>query len=491
MAQRITVPFVGQTAVSRSLAVNNQATINFMQAVKGRGAKAPVVLESTPGLVDLEIVGDGAIRSSQMPASAIRAAPAIDLYGVWGSRLIAQTVASGNLDIGGLNANPGRVEMARGRSHIAMVDGTDGYTYDGTTFLQITDLDFPGNTGAGAPTHIRYLDGFFIVNDALTDNFFISAVEDPTAWNALDFDAAAVAPDNSLALTSTVSLLWIMGDQVAQAYYNSGNPDFPYDIVLNATQEVGILAPYSLAESDAGIFYLATTPEGGRFIYHIKGQAGAVITEDEQEAFLLTVTDPTDAYGFIYKQAGKSFYILQLSATSGLNGRTSSTLIFNIKTRTWESRELGDGTAWRAGGHGILGGDNIVGSRLQARRLRLDLTDFRDAGNNVTRTRRTQIYHVNNSLMDWWALVVDLEGGVGNLLAPGDDPMLKMRYSNDGGRTFSNFLLGEIGKIGDTTQRVVFRNLGSGRNRVFEIVVSDPVNVTIINAYAEVEVLGD
>ncbi len=491
MAQRINIPFVGQAARSRSVAVNNQATVNFMQAIKGRGAKANVILEPTPGLVDLEVVGDGPIRTRTMVASAIRAAPAIDLYGIWGSKLIAQTIASGNLEIGTLNANPARVEIARGRSHIAMVDGVDGYTYDGTTFAQITDLDFPGVSDSAKPTHIRYLDGFFIVNDATTDNFFISAVENPTSWNALDFEAASVAPDNALAHTSSNSLLWILGDETAQAYYNSGNPDFPYEIVLSATQEVGILAPYSLSESDDGIFYLATTPEGGRFVYQIRGQAGRVISEDEQENLLTLVTDPTDAYAFIYKQAGKSFYVLQLSASTGEDPRSSSTLIYNIKANAWESRELSDGSGWRAGGHGILNNQNIVGSRLQARRLRLDLSDFQDAGQEVIRKRRSMIYHVNNSLMDWWALVVDIEGGVGNITAPGADPMLKMRYSNDSGRTWSAFLMGEVGKIGDTLQRVVYRNLGSGRNRVFEIQISDPVNITIINAYAEVEVLGD
>lgn len=485
MAQRIEIPFVGQTAVSRSVVVNNQATVNFMQAVKGRGAKAPIVLEPTPGLVDLATLGDGAIRTSMMPNSAIRGG-ANDLYGVYGQKLMAQTILSGNLEIGTLNANPGRVPIARGRTHIAMVDGTDGYTYDGTTFAQITDLDFPAN-----PTHIIYLDGFFIVNESLTDNFYISAVEDPTSWNALDFEAASVAPDNALAHAATESLLWILGDETAQAYYNSGNPDFPYEIVLSATQEVGILAPDSLAESDDGLFYLATTPEGGRFVYQIQGQSGRIITEDEQEAFLTSVTDPTDAYGFIYKQAGKSFYVLQLSANIGDDPRASSTLIYNMKAQAWESRELADGTAWRAGGHGILNKRNLVGSRIQARNLNLDLTDFQDAGANVIRIRRSQIYHRMNKLLDWWALIVDLEGGVGNIAAPGEDPMLKMRYSDDAGRTYSNFLLTSIGKIGETTARAIYRNLGQGRNRVFEIVISDPVNVTITNAYAEVEVLGD
>lgn len=491
MARRITIPFVGETAVSRSVSVNNQATVNFMQAVKSRGAKSTYVLEPAPGLVDRAALGNGPIRSSKMVSSVIRGAGK-ELYGVYGTKLMAQTVSSGNIEIGTLDSNPGRVHMARGRNYIAMVDGVSGYTYNGTTFAKITSLDFPGNfVPAGKPTHMDYIDGFFVVNDANTDNFYISGLEDPTSWNALDFEAASVAPDNALAHIATESLLWIFGEETGQAYYNNGDPDFPYEIILSATQDVGILAPDSLAKSDAGIFFLGTTPEGGRFVYRINGQAGRIITNDEQENFLLSVTDPTDAYGFIYQQGGKSFYVLQLSATSGDDPRPSSTLIYNIKAGSWESRELQDGSAWRAGGHGILGGKNIVGSRLQARNLELDLNNYTDAGEEMVRIRRSLIYHKDNHLMEWWALVIDVQGGVGTQSGQGIDPVILMRYSDDGGQTWSSYLVGKIGKIGDTMRRVVFHNLGQGRNRVFEIRISDPVPITIIGAYAEVEVLRD
>jgi hypothetical protein len=492
MAQRVTIPFVGQTAVSKNVMVQNQETVNFTQSIKGRGAKAPMVLESAPGLIDLGALGNGPLKTSQMVSSDIRGLGVNDLYGVYGSKLMAQTIATGNLEIGTLNGNPGRVPIARGRNYIAMVDGTDGYTYNGTVFAQITDLDFPGNlVPAGKPTHIVYMDGFFIVNDANTDNFYISALEDPTSWNALDFDAASVSPDKALAIAQTESILWIFGDETAQGYYNSGNADFPYQIILTATQEVGILAPDSLAESDDGIFYLATTPEGGRFVYQIQGQSGRVITDDSQEQFLLTVDNPGLAWGFIYKQGGESYYVLQLGETSGLNAKLSTTLVYNIKAQAWESRETQDGTAWRAGGHGILGGRNIVGSRLQARQLELSLDTYTDAGEELIRRRRSQIYHVNNQLMDWWAIVIDIQGGVGNQVDPGADPKLRLRYSNDGGQSWSNWLQQSIGKIGETLQRCQFLNLGQARNRVFEVEYSEPTDLTIINAYAVLEVLND
>ena len=489
MPRRVTIPFIGGTAKARSIAVNNQETVNFMQSVHGGGAKGPIILEPTPGTVDLGAIGDGVCRSPQMVNWGGRGTD--DLYGVFGLELEAMTLLSGVQNIGTLQNNPlsQKVRIARGRNDLALVDGTDGYFYDGTTFLQITDVDFPGQSGRpnGLPTHILYMDGFFIVNDADTDDFLISAKEDASSWNPLDFEAAAVAPDNSLALANTESILYIMGDETTQLYYNSGNPDFPYSIILNATQEVGILAPQSIAETDDGVFFVGTTPEGGSFVYRIQGQSGETISLEEQDNDLGEAANITTAYGFMYKQRGKSFYVLQID--DGL--ASSQTLVYNVRAKSWETRALLDGTGWRINAHGMLGTDNIGGSRIAGRRYRLDLGVFTDAGATEVRRRRTQIYHQDNHLMDWWQVVIDIEGGVGNQNPPGDDPTIRLRYSNDNGNTWSSKLSAPMGKIGEFDRRAVFNQLGQARNRVFEIEVSDPVRMAITNAYAYVTIADD
>ena len=477
MPQRTTIPFVGGTNRSRSVQVNDQATVNLINAVKGEGAKAPVVLESVPGMVELGAAGTGACRSSKLVNWKG------DLYGVFGDALVQFSTTLGPTTVGTLSTTSGRAYIARGRNYIMIVDGTAGYTYDGTTFATIADADFPANftPTAGQPTHVTYLDGYFIVNDATTDNFYISAVEDPTSWNALDFEAASVAPDNALAHTASNSILYILGDETTQLYYNSGNADFPYEIILNATQEVGILAPHSLAESDDGVFFLATTPEGGRFVYQLRGQSGRVITNDDQDDILLDVADPASAYGFVYKQRGRSFYVLQLDDAD-------LTLVYNINADRWEERQLQDGTGWRAGGHGMLDGDNLVGSRLAARYYRLDPNVYEDAGQELIRRRVTQIYHVNDHLMDWHEVVVDCESGVGNTDQPA--PTIRLRHTNDNG-DWSDQLIAPLGAAGDRRRRAVFRNLGIARKKKLEVECADPVKVTFIAAYASVTVLRD
>ena len=490
MPRRATIPFVGQTAEDRAVSVNNQLTLNMQVEMKGNGAKAPAVLETIVGIIDDGPAGDGPLRTPQMPKWKSPADGIERTYGVFGTQLLAIDENLTVTVVGTLTGNSGIARIARGRNFLLITDTTAGYTYDGTTFAAIADLDFPTNfVPPGRVTHCVYLDSFFIINDAETDNFYISAVEDPTDWNALDFESAAVSPDAADAVIASNAILYILGDETMQPYYNSGNADFPYDLYIQAVTNHGILAPQSIAESNDGVFYLGQTTEGGRFVVRIRGTTVEIISQDEQEQTLAELVDPASAYGYIYQISGKAFYVLQLDP----NEPTSTTLVFNMKSQTWETRAIQDGSAWRVSGAGIIGNLNVGGSRLAARLLRLDLNTYQDSGQQLIRRRVTQIFHDNNHLIDWWELVVDLDPGVGLPTGPDPDvrPMIRMRYSDTGGRTWSSVLEEPVGEIGEFGRRSVFRNLGQSRNRIFELEFSANVPFTIINAYAYITINDD
>ena len=484
------VPFIGQTAQDRAVSVNAQLTLNMQVEQKAGGAKAQFVLETIAGIIDEGVAGTGPCRTRQIP-KWINPVDGIErAYAVFGDELIAIDDSLNTTVIGTLAGSSGQANIARGRNYLFITDTTAGYTYDGTTFAAIADLDYPTNfVPAGRTTHAVYLDGFFITNDADTDNFYISAVEDPTDWNALDFEAASVSPDAADAVIASNAILYVVGDETLQPFYNSGNADFPYALYTQAVSNYGILAPQSIAESDAGVFFLGTTPEGGAFVVRVQGTDAQIITEDEQDTQLANLTTPEEAYGFIYQISGKAFYVLQLDPSD----TTSATLCYNIKSGTWETRAIQDGSAWRPSGAGTIGNVNIVGSRTAARFGRLDLDTYQDSGQQLIRRRVTEIFHNNNQLIDWWELMVDVDPGVG--ITSGNeedvDPMLRMRYSDTGGKSWSSVLEEPIGKIGEFECRAVFRNLGSSRNRIYEIEFSANTPFTIIAAYAYITINED
>ena len=71
-----------------------------------------------------------------------------------------------------------------------------------------------------------------------------------------------------------------------------------------------------------------------------------------------------------------------------------------------------------------------------------------------------------------------------------DDPQVQLRWSDDGGHTWSQPLMASVGQLGQTSRRVVFRRLGSTRNdtgldRIFELSSTDSFNVALIAAEVE------
>jgi len=67
----------------------------------------------------------------------------------------------------------------------------------------------------------------------------------------------------------------------------------------------------------------------------------------------------------------------------------------------------------------------------------------------------------------------------------GVDPKVMLRWSDDGGHTWSNEHWSPIGKIGVYQQRVFWRRLGMTlklRDRVYEVSGTDPVKIAIMGA---------
>lgn len=84
-------------------------------------------------------------------------------------------------------------------------------------------------------------------------------------------------------------------------------------------------------------------------------------------------------------------------------------------------------------------------------------------------------------------LLVVLESGMGLSSGQGSDPIVMLRYSDDGGHTWSGELVARAGKMGEFRTQVQYLMLGSYRDRVWEISVSDPTKWAAINAFVDVE----
>lgn len=77
--------------------------------------------------------------------------------------------------------------------------------------------------------------------------------------------------------------------------------------------------------------------------------------------------------------------------------------------------------------------------------------------------------------------------GVGQANDPGANPQIGLRWSNDGGNTWSNQRWVSAGLQGQYGTRAIWRMLGRARNRVWELTSTDPVVWAMVDAFATVE----
>jgi hypothetical protein len=69
---------------------------------------------------------------------------------------------------------------------------------------------------------------------------------------------------------------------------------------------------------------------------------------------------------------------------------------------------------------------------------------------------------------------------------PGADPQIILRCSNDGGETWGGERITSMGKLGEYSKLVAWRQLGRSNNRVFEVICSEPVLFAVIAADLDV-----
>ena len=68
-----------------------------------------------------------------------------------------------------------------------------------------------------------------------------------------------------------------------------------------------------------------------------------------------------------------------------------------------------------------------------------------------------------------------------------EDPQVMLRVSRDGGRTFGNERWVPLGKMGEYYARVILRRLGSARDFVIQITVTDPVKFVLASGSVSLE----
>ena len=477
----------------------------FPEAIpEGSGGKEAGFLMRCPGLRLLATVGTGPIRGLWVTNGVA--------YVVSGDKFYSlSTIYTATLI--GTVSGTGPVSMADNGTQIFIACNPLSYIYNVSTlvFAQITDVDFPGAGSVG------YLDGYFVFNEPNSQKFWVTSLLDGTSVDPLDFASAEGYPDDVVALIVDHREIFLFGNTSVEVWYDAGTPDFPMARIQGAFMEVGCEAAYSVAKLDNSVFWLGSDARGRGIVYRANGYTPARISTNAVEFAIQSYGNITDAIGYTYQQDGHPFYVLIFPSAE-------ATWVYDVSTQLWHERaafENGLFVRHRSNCQMSYNDEIVVGDYEDGRVYAFDLDVYADddqtqkwlrswralpAGqNNLKRTAHHSLqldaetgvglaqypsYDTAEKLLTEAGLYLTTEAGdylttSAYLAAPGYDPQVMLRWSDDAGHTWSNEHWNSMGKIGAYGTRTIWRRLGMTekiRDRVYEVSGTDPVKIAIMGA---------
>jgi len=103
------------------------------------------------------------------------------------------------------------------------------------------------------------------------------------------------------------------------------------------------------------------------------------------------------------------------------------------------------------------------------------------------RLRRAPHLSLEQRTRFYGTVQVDLECGRALATGQGRDPQIMLRWSDDGGHTWSNEHWRSAGRMGQYAHRALWQRGGRSRDRIFEVVVSDPVPWNLLQMILDVQ----
>jgi hypothetical protein len=532
-------PILGSSYVIRSVNAADNRMINLYPEVIPEGGKEPAYLQRCPGLTRVVTVGTGPIRGLYTLGNFLYVVSGDQLYKLNsnyalqgandlllesgsfllledGSRILLQDQSNPSL---GVISGTGPVSMADNGTQIFIAANPDGYIYNTATdsFAQITDPDFPGAVTVG------YLDGYFVFNEPNSQRVWVTALLDGTSIDPLDFASAEGSPDGLVSLIIDHREAWLFGTNSVEVWYNSGEADFPLTRIQGAYNEIGCIAPYSVAKMDNSVFWLGADARGQGIVYRANGYQGVRVSTHAVEFAIQQYGDLSDAVGYTYQQDGHTFYVLNFT-------NADTTWVFDAATGAWHERagfRNGDFKRHRGNNHARFNGDPHVGDYENGKVYVYSLDVYADDGavqkwlrswralptgsNNLKRTAHhtlqidletgvglagidpfdppveittetsiwlntesgapnlaanlgTQVPQDINTQNDLYTLGVVQDPGLTLIIEStpvvGANPQLLLRWSDDGGHTWNGERTTSMGRIGQYGTRAIYRRLG-------------------------------
>lgn len=477
--------FVGTSYTAPSIYQDDQECINFFAEIdptKQPGERGIVALYPTPGL----------LFQTQLAAAEVRGLHTMSgealLIAVAGNKVYKITTAMVATQIGTLTTSTGQVSISdnitTANGLIAyIVDGPNRYTWvvSTNTFTTLPSTDGPWQ-GANV---VDVIDNYNIYNEPGTQNWACTDLGSQYSTQAL-YGSSDGSSDLLVTLIADRRQVYLLGETTTEVWNDVGNviagiTTFPFQRVPGTFSQNGIGARFSLARFADSFMCVCKDTRGDSTIEMMQGYAWVKISTHAVEQSL-TNEVTSDAFAFTYQIEGHEMYVCTFPSIG--NGLT---WVYDGSTKSWHKWLYWDSanavyTRHRSNCGAYFNNMYIVGDYENGKLYSIENAVYTDDGATIRRLRRAK--HLTTDLQRQYfeEFQIQFQPGVGLNVGQGQDPQAMLRWSNDGGSTFSNEHWVTIGKIGNYLNRAIWRRLGWSRDRIFEVVITDPIKAVIVSA---------
>jgi len=477
--------FVGASYEAPSIYQDAQECINFfceIDPTKQPGARGVVAMYPTPGLVKIAQLVNGAVRGLHTMSNQNY------FIAVSGSTVYKVDHSYTATIIGTLLSNTGYVSISDNVTNNGMtayiVDGVNRYTWVEltNTFATLPSTDGPWQ---GA-TVVDSIDGYNVYNQPNTFNWACTDLDSSLSTQAL-YGSANGFPDNISSIIVDRRQVYLLKDVTTEVWTDVGNTisgitTFPFARVPGTTVQSGVGAPFSVARFGASFAAVCKDTRGDSTIEAMIGYEWKKFSTHAVEQSITNYVT-SDAVAYTYQIEGHEMYVLTFPSV----GEYGLTWVYDGSTQQWHKWLSWDDEEavykrHRSNCGCFFNNEYIVGDYENGKLYKILNDVYTEDGAPIRRLRRAP--HLTTDLQRQYfeSFQIQFQPGVGLSTGQGDDPQAMLRWSNDGGSTWSNEHWVTIGKTGQYANRALWRRLGWARDRIFEVVVSDPVKAVIVSA---------
>jgi len=385
-------------------------------------------------------------------------------------------------------------------------------TVSSTTLYALNFSIMPSTDGAfsGADV-VDVVDNYFVYNRPNTQQWGSSNPLSPISSN-LAFSSKDGAPDNLVSMIVDHREVYLLGEASSEVWVDSGLFPFAFQRIPGTSTQHGIAAKFSVARVGNSFAYLSKNNRGDGQVMMMNGYTPTRISTHAVENSI-EGQPISDARAWTYLIEGHEVYVISFP---GLD----LTWAYDIATGMWHKWLWVDNQnifhRHRGNCHSHFNNMNLVGDWENGQIYMLDPNTYTDDAQKIRRVRRAPHLVSDFQRQYFSELQILFQPGVGlsgnvtgstsptngvagvgvaglaiagqaNLATQGANPQAMLRWSNDGGSTWSNEHWTSIGLQGAYKNRAIWRRLGQARDRIFEVVVTDPIKAVIVAANLKAE----